>query len=483
MAGQESWLKQPVCSMVAGVGRPKMKKVFLSYSSKDQKTAAAICQALEARGHPCWMSTRDVKPGENFQGAIVRAIRDAGVMVMIFSSNANNSDEIKKEMALASQCKLMVIPVRAEDVLPSEDFTYELATRQWIDLFDDWEHAMDRIGGQIDAVLPRALEPRPAGEVDTPATPAPKAPPSPEPGKHRMALIFGGVLAALAAVAALGFALTSKPAPAPVQQVAAAAPAPQQAAPAMDPAKLESDLWDSVKDSGDAAALNSYLAKYPAGMFAAAAKAKLAALNKPAPVKAAAAKAPIVEASAAPPPVETPAMTMPMPASKPDGGALNSNVQMAVERARSAESRAREMAENGERMFKLAEAGTPGFGFERTPHSLAKWGGRLAAFQHGGAGVITYANGDRYAGGTRAGDRFGIGVYTGAPARIYRERVGEFAIDELNGYAVVYRKDGKVRIGQWKDGVMSGYGALYDAQGHLLEQGLYTNDRLAAPLN
>jgi hypothetical protein len=181
---------------------------------------------------------------------------------------------------------------------------------------------------------------------------------------------------------------------------------------------------------------------------------------------------------------------MPMPmspaamsAGKPGAAALNSNVQMAVDMARSAETRGREMAENGEQMFKLAEAGTPGFGFERTPHSLAKWGGRLAAFQHGGAGVITYANGDRYAGGTRAGDRFGIGVYTGAPARIYRERVGEFSADELNGYAVVYRKDGKVRIGQWKDGVMSGYGALYDAQGHLLEQGLYTNDRLAAPLN
>ena len=109
------------------------KKVFISHSSKDSKTATAICTALEARGHECWMSSRDIKPGENFQGTIVRAIRDSGVMVLVFSANANNSDEIKKEMALASQSKKMVIPVRAEDVLPSEDFTYELATRQWID--------------------------------------------------------------------------------------------------------------------------------------------------------------------------------------------------------------------------------------------------------------------------------------------------------------------------------------------------------------
>jgi hypothetical protein len=467
------------------------KKVFISCSSKDHKTALAICAALEARGHPCWMSARDVKPGENFQGAIVRAIRDAGLMVMIFSNSANGSDEIKKELALASQCKLLVIPVRSEDVLPSEDFTYELATRQWIDLFGDWEQAMDRLGGQIDAVLPRLLEPWPACEIDTPTPPKPKPPAPPESNRLRVAMIFGGVLVAFAVVAAAGLALRSKPA-APPQQQATATPAPKPVQPAqsaMDPAKLESDLWDSVKDSGDAAALNSYLAKYPAGMFAAAAKARLAALSKPQPVKATAAKvpAPIVQASAA---AEMPAMTMPMPmspaamsAGKPGAAALNSNVQMVVDMARSAEARAREMAENGEQMFKLAETSTPGFGFERVPQSLAKWGGRLAAFQHGGVGVITYANGDRYAGGTRAGERFGVGVYTGAPARIYRERVGEFAGDELNGYAVIYRKDGRVRLGQWKDGVMSGYGAVYNGQGRLVEQGLYTNDRLAAPLN
>ena len=131
------------------------KQVFISHSSKDSKIAASICSALESRGHKCWMSSRDVRPGENFQGAIVRAIREARVMVLIFSTNANNSEEIKKEMALASQSHLMVIPVRAEDVLPSEDFTYELATRQWIDMFNDWEEAIEQLGAQIDLAVPR----------------------------------------------------------------------------------------------------------------------------------------------------------------------------------------------------------------------------------------------------------------------------------------------------------------------------------------
>ena len=53
----------------------------------------------------------------------------------------------------------MVIPVRAEDVMPSEDFTYELATRQWIDMFTDWEKAIEALGRKIDAIIPPTVEP------------------------------------------------------------------------------------------------------------------------------------------------------------------------------------------------------------------------------------------------------------------------------------------------------------------------------------
>jgi len=66
-------------------------------------------------------------------------------MVLVFTGNANNSNEIKKELALASQNNLMVIPVRIEDVTPNEAFAYEFATRQWIDLFEDWEKSITKL--------------------------------------------------------------------------------------------------------------------------------------------------------------------------------------------------------------------------------------------------------------------------------------------------------------------------------------------------
>ncbi|HXQ46789.1 MAG TPA: TIR domain-containing protein, partial [Caulobacteraceae bacterium] len=126
--------------------------VFLSHASKDKKMAETICQSLESRGVECWMATRDIHPGENFQEAIVRAIRAAKVMIFVFSANSNNSDEVKKEIALAGSNKLFVIPVRVEDVAANEAFAYEFATRQWIDLFNDWETSLDTLMTQIKAV-------------------------------------------------------------------------------------------------------------------------------------------------------------------------------------------------------------------------------------------------------------------------------------------------------------------------------------------
>jgi TIR domain len=151
-------------------------RIFITYSSKDQKVARTICTALENRGLACWISSRNVKPGQNYQEQIVKAIRGARVMVLVFTANANNSNEIKKELALASQNNLVVIPVRIEDVAPNEAFAYEFATRQWIDLFEDWEKSMAELVELIAAILNDApaadranAAPRPMGDAAAPA--------------------------------------------------------------------------------------------------------------------------------------------------------------------------------------------------------------------------------------------------------------------------------------------------------------------------
>ena len=126
--------------------------MFVSYATADRKQALAVCKAIERRGVKCWISSRDVAPGQNYQEAIVRSLRDAAAMVLIFSRAANTSNEIKKELSLASRFQVPVMALRIEDVEPSDAFAYELSTRQWIDASEGWEQSIDSLVGEITQV-------------------------------------------------------------------------------------------------------------------------------------------------------------------------------------------------------------------------------------------------------------------------------------------------------------------------------------------
>ena len=125
------------------------RSVFISYATANRKQALAVCKAIEDRGIQCWISTRDVQPGENYQEAIVRSIRNAPAVVLVFSKAANGSDEIKKELSLASRFHVSVIALRVDDVEPSDAFAYELSTRQWIDAFEGWDRSIDLLVSRI----------------------------------------------------------------------------------------------------------------------------------------------------------------------------------------------------------------------------------------------------------------------------------------------------------------------------------------------
>lgn len=148
--------------------RQVSRPVFLSYATADRKQALSVCKAIEKRGMPCWISTRDVAPGENYQEAIVRSIRSARAVVLIFSAAANNSDEIKKELSLASRYKVPVIALRIDDVEPSDAFAYELSTRQWIDAFEGRDKAIDALVGRVEQ-LPGSEPARAAAPTAAPA--------------------------------------------------------------------------------------------------------------------------------------------------------------------------------------------------------------------------------------------------------------------------------------------------------------------------
>src|SRR6185437_11839224 len=109
--------------------------IFISYSSKDKTAADAACAVLESRGLRCWIAPRDITPSADWSESIVDAIQNARVFLLVFSGQANESPQIKREVERAVNRGLPIIPLRIENVVPGKSLEYFLSTPHWLDAF------------------------------------------------------------------------------------------------------------------------------------------------------------------------------------------------------------------------------------------------------------------------------------------------------------------------------------------------------------
>ena len=107
--------------------------VFISYSSRDKQTANAMCAILESDTLRCWVAPRDIPHGATWAGAISDAIDNSQAMVVILTSGANDSKHVMREVELAVQHDLMIVPFRVEAAELSADLRYYLSTTHWLD--------------------------------------------------------------------------------------------------------------------------------------------------------------------------------------------------------------------------------------------------------------------------------------------------------------------------------------------------------------
>lgn len=128
--------------------------VFISYSHVDKATADATCAALEQAGIRCWIAPRDITPGDEWGAAIVKAIDRCRAMVLIFSSSANGSKQIRREVERAVHAGVPIIPVRIENVAPTEAMAYFMSTVHWLDAITaPLEGHLQRLARSIKALL------------------------------------------------------------------------------------------------------------------------------------------------------------------------------------------------------------------------------------------------------------------------------------------------------------------------------------------
>ena len=134
--------------------------VFISYASEDNATADAVCTVLEKNQVRCWIAPRDVLPGERYADAIMRGIRRSKLMVVVFSSSANASTHVTREIERAASEDVPILPFRIEHAQPASHLEYFISDTQWLDaLTEPVQQHLDRLATTVNALLEKIGKP------------------------------------------------------------------------------------------------------------------------------------------------------------------------------------------------------------------------------------------------------------------------------------------------------------------------------------
>jgi len=115
--------------------------IFVSYRRSDRELVASVVRRLEARGVGVWYDA-EIEGGADWRETIVEALTNSDMLAIFFSEDCNNSRQLKKELAIADHLGKPVVPILIEDTQPRGAYLYELADRNWIQMFPE---PMDRI--------------------------------------------------------------------------------------------------------------------------------------------------------------------------------------------------------------------------------------------------------------------------------------------------------------------------------------------------
>jgi hypothetical protein len=186
---------------------PSHHDVFISYAQQDKPIADAVCAKLEFRNIRCWIAPRDIPPGKSFPEAIIEGIDEGKVVVLIFSSFANKSPHVTRELTNAVNKGRIIIPFRIEDVPPSKSMEYLISVPHWLDAVSPpMEKHIDLLVKTVESIInpdrkpaaglnaasvpesPQMTEsPTPVPPIRSPPAPAPEPETTrPEPGPEHL---------------------------------------------------------------------------------------------------------------------------------------------------------------------------------------------------------------------------------------------------------------------------------------------------------
>lgn len=111
------------------------RDLFISYSSKNQDVAVMVVKKLEERGLKCFIAPRDIPSGTDYASALIGGITNSLATLLLFSSSANKSGYVLREVNCAISHDKTIIPLRIENFYPTEAMEFYLGVTHWLDAF------------------------------------------------------------------------------------------------------------------------------------------------------------------------------------------------------------------------------------------------------------------------------------------------------------------------------------------------------------
>ena len=114
-------------------------EVFISYAAKDRERVAKLVDGLQKAGVSVWIDMAGIEVASMWSKEIVSAIRDCKVLLISISPQSTESENVVKELALASERKKPIIPIYLEPAEIPETMEYQLAGIQRVEFYEGRE--------------------------------------------------------------------------------------------------------------------------------------------------------------------------------------------------------------------------------------------------------------------------------------------------------------------------------------------------------
>lgn len=132
--------------------------VFISYSSHDQKVVEGLSAYLEQHKIRCFVAYRDIPRGVVWARAIVEALDESRMMVVVFSEHFNNSDQVDREIELASEDKKPILTFRISNDAFKGAKKYYLKNLNWIDAFPEPDKVFKSVAENVATLLEQSVK-------------------------------------------------------------------------------------------------------------------------------------------------------------------------------------------------------------------------------------------------------------------------------------------------------------------------------------